>query len=852
MVFDPRLTGIITQIARSPFPWVERLEKVAEVVLQMSGFDAVSLATVAPFTPGAAGVFRPQPQHRPYDVVSVTENVPFPARVTSAPSLSRQVLESGQPVFAPSPGECLSEKTHCVATLFQFSKICVQAVLPLATQEGCAGVMVVGAHTNRAAPPPPPLDRDGLMQLAQHIALALENAHLQEESRRVQMFASLIAAANQGADFRQTTQAVIATLRDLLPFQMAVIGLVDESQSTLQNFFLNASGKLLETMPPVAVEASVVNVLANESTPYTRFDLSLPPLCPHHARLAGYGFQSALSFRLQSQQQTIGHLSLASASPHTFADRSLDWLAPLLPALSIVLQKAYFQDALERRATELKDLILLNDRFLSRPEPDAIIDTFLTHVPRLVPAEIHGILLSLSDEVKMGLNLPSNAGDALRQQVQKAMWETLESSHPARRPPPSPADVQIRRHATFLPPDWEIKSTLAWPILSMQGVLGVVYAAYGEEFSVPSTLLRLYSLVVSSLAAALENSQLLSKVTAERAMLVSVLNSTPDGILVVNREGRILLDNPAARRALGYTPNRQQVSLTDITDNQDLLALFEAARQRDSVTEEITTANKQTFYTSIRPVHVPEEEAVIGWIVVLQNVTHFKELNEAKDHFVNIVSHDLRSPLTNIYIATQLLKTLGPLEDSQEELTTIIEKYVRQMTNLIDDLLDLSKIEANIEPEMEANNLNEMVREVVEELRPQAEKKSITLQTDLPDTSYRVRCNLNRLRQVTVNLIENAIKYTPPDGQVMVQLSVQDNSLLCRVTDTGIGIPKKALPHIFEKFYRVKQAEGAQKGSGLGLSICKTIIEQHRGRIWAESQLNKGSTFSFVLPLCEN
>jgi len=849
MFFDQRFTDTITQISRSSLPWTGRLEKVAEVILQVGGFDAVSLATVPPFAPGAAGVLRPHPQHRPYDIVSVTETAPPSTNSTPSHSLLQHVLKTGHPIFAPSPTECLSEADHCVATLFRFSKIRVQAVLPLTTQAGCVGAMVVGSHPSRQATTRH--TPDGLMQLAHHIALVLENAHLLEENRRANIFTSLVAAANSGANFRQTAQTVIATLRELFTFQIAVIGLVDESQTTLQNFILNANGEVLNIMPPAAIETSVLGTLTKETAPYRVFDLSHPH---PFDRLAAYGFQSVLSLRLQSQQRPIGHLSLASASAHTFSAYSLQWLEPLLPALSMVLQKAYYQDALERRAIELKDLILLNDRFLSRPEPHAIINTFLTYVPRIIPAEIHGILLFLADEVKIGLNLPQNATDTTRQQVQEAMWETLKSSRPSSRSLPQPADVQIHyRDDAMLPEGWEIKSALAWPILSMQGSLGVVYAAYGEEFSIPSTLLRLYSLVVSSLAAALENSQLLSKVTAERAMLVSVLNSTPDGILVVDKRGRILLDNPAARRALGYTPDQQRVILTDITDNQDLLALFEAARQRDCVTEEITNANRQTFYTSIQPVHMPEEGTTIGWIVVLQDVTHFKELNEAKDHFVSVVSHDLRSPLTNIYIATQLLRTIGLLEEQQEELTGIIEKYVMQMTDLIDDLLDISRIEANIEPEMEAHNLNAMMREVIEELRPQAEQKRITLQASLTDAPYRVLCNLKRLRQVSVNLIENAIKYTPPEGRVMVRLFVQDNSLLCQVSDTGIGIPKKALPHIFEKFYRVKRPDiEERRGSGLGLSICKAIIEQHGGRIWAESKLNRGSTFSFVLPLHRN
>jgi signal transduction histidine kinase len=234
----------------------------------------------------------------------------------------------------------------------------------------------------------------------------------------------------------------------------------------------------------------------------------------------------------------------------------------------------------------------------------------------------------------------------------------------------------------------------------------------------------------------------------------------------------------------------------------------------------------------------------------MQDVSHFKELNQLKTDFVNSVSHDLRSPLSGILIATHLMPELGEVNKSQTELLTTIENRVNTMSHLIDDLLDVSKIEAGIDMELAPQILAPLVEQVVTSLIPQAQKKSINLNYHTPSESPMVEANVTRLQQVIHNLVANAIKYTPDEGVVTVQISPYQDEIRIQVIDTGLGIPAADQPHIFEKFYRVKGDHVASiKGTGLGLAIAKGIVEKHKGRIWLESVFGQGSTFTVALPL---
>jgi signal transduction histidine kinase len=235
---------------------------------------------------------------------------------------------------------------------------------------------------------------------------------------------------------------------------------------------------------------------------------------------------------------------------------------------------------------------------------------------------------------------------------------------------------------------------------------------------------------------------------------------------------------------------------------------------------------------------------------VLSDVTHFKELDALKSDFVSTVSHDLRSPLTLMRGYATMLEMVGQLNDQQSNYVRKIVGGVESMSRLVNNLLDLGRIEAGIGLQPEMIPVYDVLERVVGALQLQAAQKRIQLTTEPPgETNPLIEADQALLHQALHNLIENAIKYTRQDGKVHVRLQVRPNGVIFEVADNGIGISPMDLPRVFEKFYRgAQQISKDERGTGLGLAIVKSIAERHGGRVWAESQLGKGSIFYLFIP----
>ena len=243
----------------------------------------------------------------------------------------------------------------------------------------------------------------------------------------------------------------------------------------------------------------------------------------------------------------------------------------------------------------------------------------------------------------------------------------------------------------------------------------------------------------------------------------------------------------------------------------------------------------------------------IGSLAILHDISHFKELDRVKSEFIERVSRDIRSPLTTILGYVELLERMGNVNDTQRTFIERITFGVQSITALLSDLLDLSRVEADFEVDREPVQLALIARYAVEGNRQHFENRNQTLSSDIPERLPLVLGNPLRLRQMVDNLLNNANRYTHEGGRVNVILSAQEGFLVLSVEDTGLGIPAADQPHVFERFYRGQNIkEKGFEGSGLGLSIVKTIVDKYDGRIWVESTEGKGATFTIMLPTHPN
>jgi len=243
----------------------------------------------------------------------------------------------------------------------------------------------------------------------------------------------------------------------------------------------------------------------------------------------------------------------------------------------------------------------------------------------------------------------------------------------------------------------------------------------------------------------------------------------------------------------------------------------------------------------------------VGRVCILRDVTQLKEIDTLKSDFVSTVSHDLRSPLTLMRGYATMLEMAGELNDQQKSYTKMIIQGVDNMSKLVNNLLDLGRIDFGVGLQVENLPVLDILERVIGSLQMQAKQKEISLGMEISkDLPHAIESDQALLQQAIYNLVENALKYTPEGGEVTIHLQTDGSALTFAVQDSGIGIPKSDLPRLFEKFYRGTNREALSKrGTGLGLAIVKSIAERHGGKAWVKSELGKGSTFYLQIPLVQ-
>ena len=341
--------------------------------------------------------------------------------------------------------------------------------------------------------------------------------------------------------------------------------------------------------------------------------------------------------------------------------------------------------------------------------------------------------------------------------------------------------------------------------------------------------------------------------TEERNLSSAILGSMVEGVAVVNAGERLLFANQGFAEILELdTPPQPGSALVEIARQTELLEAARAVlKGAPRVEAEIVTGtlHQRFFAVTVASVRATENP---GAVIVLHDITDLRKLERVRRDFVANVTHEFKTPLTSIQGFAETLLA-GAMNDPKNRVRflEIILEHSRRLARLTDDLLELSKMDAD-RLDLEINRLNvaQFVQSCIETTqRPAAEKDlriSVNLQDALPD----IAGDRRRLAEVLQNLLDNAIQYTPPGGQIMVAASAKENEVTFTVTDTGIGIPKADQPRIFERFYRVDVARSREVGgTGLGLSIAKHLVEAHGGRIWVDSEVGRGSQFHFTVPV---
>lgn len=400
---------------------------------------------------------------------------------------------------------------------------------------------------------------------------------------------------------------------------------------------------------------------------------------------------------------------------------------------------------------------------------------------------------------------------------------------------------------------WQVIKGITEPVKQItRTAQEIAHGKLDERINVQSkdeigTLSEMFNLMAQQLSDTIRN------ISNEKERLTTILKNMADGLIALDATGKILLINPAAAQIFDVAEDIKGKYLIEVNRNQQLTDSLQRVYQ----TGELIDTEIQLIYPREIILHahiapIKGAERIQGVVLIFTDVSELRRLERIRTEFVGNVSHELKTPLTSIRGYVETLLDMDVEDPLVSKFLKVINKESQRLARLINDLLDLSKLEARRHHQLAPTRLIDVVENVIYVLAPEAEKKKIELTIDLPLNLPRVMGVEEQLDQVLINLMDNGIKYTPAGGEVVLSAEADEHWVTIKVTDNGCGIPAEDLERIFERFYRVDKARSRQAGgTGLGLSIVKHIVKAHGGDIQVESEPGVGSTFIVKLKRAE-
>ena len=460
---------------------------------------------------------------------------------------------------------------------------------------------------------------------------------------------------------------------------------------------------------------------------------------------------------------------------------------------------------------------------------------------------VHGIVLSLS------VNGEFEHFSSVLNDTANGVWAELFAQRAMQQQVPLIiADVHRDITLQSSMPD-DICSALSVPLFSTGGTpRGALTVVSTGRAAFSSGDVRHMTTFAMQAGIAIGNAEMHSQIRQQQDLLESVMHDMSDGLVVINEEQQIILVNPLGRKLLESQtpamPIREQL-LAMATSMHDAGKPLLTSEIRLGADEDEHVEVYRALASQVR--RSDSEESLTA--IVLHDITAQKEEEKARTEFISMVAHELRNPLNSLngFVKIVLQGRAGALNDMQKEFLEIADNQIELLKGRISELLEFNRLDAGrLALNTQLGDLPMLVTGTVTRLRLQAEQVGLELMNEVQHELPECYFDTERIGQVLTNLIENAFKATPPGGKVTVQSSLHDEEVWIRVCDTGVGIAAEEQSKIFNAFYRAHDRTSSRGNHlGLGLSICQQIIEGHKGRIWVESELGKGTCFTFALPL---
>lgn len=746
------------------------------------------------------------------------------------------------------------------------------SVMPLIARERPVGMAIIWNQPADTSSPGASRLIEGLIHQA---AVALQNAQTYSRAdaslreRVIELSAIEVISRHMSAtlDIETIINDVLAAAMSAIDAALGACGLVLDEEHFMLVAMLDQGGEQMEL--PVAKHISygmARRVLLGHETVVCGDILAEPDYTPLFE-----GMRSELCVPILREGRSVGLLAFYDPRPNAFTDAQMRFVSTLAEHASIALENARLFIDRRRQVETLVTLRRISTEFLAAAGREQIAEKIADFARETL--RTHCVAVYWVDADDSGTRLaPAWEGIAPPDDL---VHDVIASGQAA-------YSVDLDRlpvFHTFMPlPDFEARACV--PIRRGDHTLGVIDVTITDSLCYTQSEIQALEVLAGQAAVAIESIRLNNIVRAGRDQLQAVLNSTREGILLFDLKGRLLLVNPAAEEMLGaqlasvvgvhyldwlrtQRPARLEALtghslaglrryLQDVIRDPGRVMRRQFMQQRESGPRYIDEIGS--------PVLDERGETVIGWMLVWRDITEERKLNDLRQELSSMIVHDLRSPLTAIISSLTLLNDL--LEEDALDRETLAEVIgiarlsSDSMLRLVESLLDIARLEQNrVALDLSISHLQDVVDSAYTAVMSLALEAAIAIDVALPGDLPPVWIDIAQIQRVLVNLLDNALRHTPYGGRVLIEAErLQDADAVCvSVSDSGPGVPSEARAAVFEKFSQLdKSAVRGHKGSGLGLTFCKLVVEAHGGEIWVDDAALGGAAFRFTLPLADN
>lgn len=750
-----------------------------------------------------------------------------------------------------------------------------QLAIPLIVNNNLVGVLDIESEQPEAFTED---DRQIGQALADHVAVALENARLQNAVQRHLREKTLLYESNLalGASLEMETILNLMTrkIAEALEAGACVICRIDQKANTvtaIAQYVFRYPGnpgrtwravnepihiskdlvvqQVLKTARPVVGRATLT-----PSDQESNWTLNLSQGQDQGGRKASWGVVLALP--LEADERMVGLIEIYDKnSGRNFSADDIQLFRILATQTTLAMEQARMFDETRQRLSEVATLYTIAQEFTSNLDLETVLDTIVTTLRQALGCR--GCCIFLLDQSGEQLEIKAASGlkPHWRKMAKLGIGEGVAGKSVAEGRTVYVPDTY--KDPGFIFFDKEVHSLMAIPVFAHGEVIGTINVDDRQPNAFGPGEERLLTIAATQAGVAIENARLFAKVSREQQQTQAIIQHMADGLLLIDSQGVIISCNQALAEMLGLHPGQiinEKTSSPHLPPNLASIVIPATNQARTGIlATEVTIEgpHPKTLKIFSTPV-VDDEEQPMGQVRVVHDVTREREIEHLKDELFSTISHELRTPLFSIQGFAKILLEEENLEaEVREEFLETIQRQAMQLSEMVNNLLDLSKIkEGKLELFKEQVALDDLIHQTILKLQGFAHQRKVTLNSNLPAVLPAIMGDRERLEQVLTNLIGNAIKFTEAGGLVVISAKQAKDHLHVQVRDDGIGIPAEDLDQVFSRYYQAgNKSEGSGMGSGLGLHIAKKIVEEHGGRIWAESIPDQGSTFHFSLPL---